>query len=102
MADLNPQLEEGDRIVLIHMDDPYGGVKPGTVGTVVNIERVPWGNLGYQYRMSWDNKSTLSLDPEVDSWVLKKDWDEKKKTKKVEESYEIYESIYNSISNKPI
>ena len=102
MADLNPQLEEGDRIVLLHMDDPFTPVKPGTVGTVVNIERVPWGNLGYQYRMSWDNKSNLSLDPEVDSWVLKKDWDEKKRTKKVEESYEMYETIYNSISNKPI
>ena len=78
MADLNPQLEEGDRVVLLYMDDHHSPVKAGTVGTVVSVERIPWGDLGYQYRMIWDNKSTLSLDPELDSWVFKKDWDEKR------------------------
>lgn len=102
MADLNPQLEEGDRVVLLYMDDHHSPVKPGTVGTVVSVERIPWGDLGHQYRMIWDNKSTLSLDPELDSWVLKKDWDEKIKTKKVDESFEIYEEVFRQLNNKSI
>ena len=81
MADLNPVLEVGDRIVLIHMDDPYDAVKPGTAGTVVEIEKIPWGKTGYQYRMAWDNGRNLAMDPELDSWVLKSDWESKKKSK---------------------
>ena len=52
--------------------------------------------------MIWDNKSTLSLDPELDSWVFKKDWDEKIKTKKVDESFEIYEEVFRQLNNKSI
>jgi hypothetical protein len=84
------------------MDDHHSPVKAGTVGTVVSVERIPWGDLGYQYRMIWDNKSTLSLDPELDSWVFKKDWDEKIKTKKVDESFEIYEEVFRQLNNKSI
>ena len=41
MADLNPQLEEGDRVVLLYMDDHHSPVKAGTVGTVVSVEKSP-------------------------------------------------------------
>jgi len=93
MADLNPVLEVGDRIVLIHMEDPYS-VRPGTVGTVLGIEKTPFG-LGYQYRMLWDNGSNLSMAPELDSWVLKSDWESKKKSK-LEEDYKTYEKLYEN------
>ena len=38
MSKLNPKLESGDRIVLLHMSDPYSAVKPGTAGTVIGIQ----------------------------------------------------------------
>jgi len=69
MSQLNPKLEPGDRIVLLHMDDPYSAVRMGTKGTVVKIVRVPF-DMGYQYNINWDNGSTLDLLPVTDSWVL--------------------------------
>ena len=52
MSQLNPKLEPGDRIVLLHMDDPYSAVRMGTKGTVVKIVRVPF-DMGYQYNIKW-------------------------------------------------
>ena len=72
MSQLNPKLEPGDRIVLLHMDDPYSAVRMGTKGTVVKIVRVPF-DMGYQYNIKWDNGSTLDLLPDTDSWVLATD-----------------------------
>ncbi len=72
MSELNPKLEPGDRIVLLHMDDPYSAVHMGTKGTVVKIVKVPF-DMGYQYSVKWDNGSTLDLLPESDSWVLSTD-----------------------------
>lgn len=78
MSELNPKLEPGDRIVLLHMDDPYSAVRMGTKGTVVKIVNLPFG-MGTQYNVKWDNGSTLDLIPDVDSWILSKDVDNKKK-----------------------
>lgn len=78
MSELNPKLEPGDRIVLLHMDDPYSAVRMGTKGTVVKIVNLPFG-MGYQYSVKWDNGSTLDLLPETDSWVLATDVKSKKK-----------------------
>ena len=69
MSQLNPKLEPGDRIVLLHMDDPYSAVRMGTKGTVVKIVKVPF-DMGYQYNVKWDDGSILDLLPETDSWVL--------------------------------
>lgn len=69
MSELNPKLDVGDRIVLLHMDDPYGAIHMGTKGTVLKIVKVPF-DMGYQYSVKWDSGSTLDLLPEVDSWVL--------------------------------
>lgn len=76
---LNPKLDVGDRIVLVHMDGEDVG--PGTKGEVIKIERIPsfGGSVDYQYRVNWfDDEgkviSTLSLLPDVDGWML----DEKK------------------------
>jgi hypothetical protein len=49
--------------------------------------------------MQWDNGSTLALEPDVDNWVLKSDFDEKKKPtlgESVEHEWKIYESLYLS------
>jgi hypothetical protein len=72
MSQLNPKLEPGDRIVLLHMDDPYSAVRMGTKGTVVKIVNLPF-DMGYQYNIKWDNGSTLDLLPDTDSWVLATD-----------------------------
>ena len=77
MSQLNPKLEPGDRIVLLHMDDPYSAVRMGTKGTVVKIVRVPF-DMGYQYNVKWDDGSVLDLLPDTDSWVLASDVKPKK------------------------
>ena len=77
MSQLNPKLEPGDRIVLLHMDDPYSAVRMGTKGTVTKIVRVPF-DMGYQYNVKWDDGSVLDLLPDTDSWVLATDVKPKK------------------------
>jgi hypothetical protein len=72
MSQLNPKLEPGDRIVLLHMDDPYSAIRMGTKGTVLKIVTLPFG-MGYQYNIKWDNGSTLDLLPDTDSWILATD-----------------------------
>ena len=78
MSQLNPKLEPGDRIVLLHMDDPYSAVRMGTKGTVIKVVTLPFG-MGTQYNVKWDSGSTLDLIPDVDSWILAQDADNKKK-----------------------
>jgi len=72
MSQLNPKLEPGDRIVLLHMDDPYSAVRMGTKGTVIKVVTLPFG-MGTQYNVKWDSGSTLDLIPDVDSWILATD-----------------------------
>ena len=77
---LNPKLEVGDRIILVHMDGEDIG--PGTKGEVIRMEKIPsfGSSVDYQYRVNWfDDEgkvfSTLSLLPDVDGWMM----DEEKK-----------------------
>jgi len=72
---LNPKLEVGDRIILVHMDGEDVG--PGTKGEVIKIEKMPsfGSSIDYQYRVNWfdDNGkviSTLSLLPDADGWII--------------------------------
>ena len=71
----NPELKEGDRIVLIYM--PGEDIDTGTKGRVKSIGQAPsfGGGSYYMYNIEWlddDGKviSTLSLLPEADSWIL--------------------------------
>ena len=71
----NPQLQEGDRIVLIYM--PGESLDTGTKGKVLKIEKAPsfGGKDEFQYRVEWYNDdesviSTLSLLPDSDTWIL--------------------------------
>jgi signal peptidase I len=31
---MNPELQKGDRVVVLKMSDPYSAISPGTAGTV--------------------------------------------------------------------
>lgn len=70
MKKINPDLLVGDRVFLIHMEDPYPSVNPGDFGTVKKVVNV----LGVKgYEIDWDNGSKLSLWSDVDIWGIKKD-----------------------------
>ena len=106
MSQLNPKLEPGDRIVLIHMDDPYSAVRIGTKGTVTKIVRVPF-DMGYQYNVKWDDGSTLDLLPDSDSWVLATDVKPKKNLTTEEFSQELktlskHKDIIKNMDYRPV
>ena len=78
----NPQLQEGDRIVLIYM--PGESLDTGTKGKVLKIEKAPsfGGKDEFQYRVEWYNDdesviSSLSLLPESDTWILDPEFKQK-------------------------
>ena len=106
MSQLNPKLEPGDRIVLLHMDDPYSAVRMGTKGTVTKIVRVPF-DMGYQYNVKWDDGSTLDLLPDSDSWVLATDVKPKKNLTTEEFSQELktlskHKDIIKNMDYRPV
>jgi hypothetical protein len=78
---LNPELENGDRVICISMDDMYSPVHMGTPGTVMT-KSVVFGDT--QYYVAWDNGSKLALIAGVDKWVREEDM--KGRRKKTEES----------------
>jgi len=106
MSQLNPKLEPGDRIVLLHMDDPYSAVRMGTKGTVIKVVTLPFG-MGTQYNVKWDSGSTLDLIPDVDSWILAQDADNKKKLTTEQIGNEIeqlmrHKDIIKNVEYKPV
>lgn len=72
---INPELNKGDKIILLSMDDEYG-VSPFTKGVVTSISNTPFG---IQYTVSWENGSKLDLIPDADKWVLESDFSERRK-----------------------
>jgi dsDNA-binding SOS-regulon protein len=74
MKKLNPELEPGDEIVLIDMDDPFSSITPGTKGIVIRKVNV-MGDV--QYSVNWENGSKLELLDGVDKWILASDFDKK-------------------------
>ena len=75
---INPKLNVGDRVVLLHMDGETS-VSPGEQGTVIAHSRV-FGDD--QYTVSWDSGSKLALISSVDLWDTPKN---RKKPNSVEE-----------------
>ena len=61
---LRERYPAGTRIRLIHMDDPFAPVPPGTVGEVAVVD--DGGNI----HMNWQNGRTLSLIEGVDSFTV--------------------------------
>lgn len=66
----NPELQSGDRVICISMDDMYSPIHMGTPGTVIN-RSVVFGEI--QYYVDWDNGSRLALIDGVDKWVKEED-----------------------------
>jgi hypothetical protein len=62
----NVELEVGDRVICINMDDPYSPVSTGIPGTVKR-KSVVFGET--QYNVDWDNGSKLALISGVDKWA---------------------------------
>lgn len=75
---INPKLNVGDRVVLLHMDGETS-VSPGEQGTVIAHSRV-FGDD--QYTVSWDSGSKLALISSADLWDTPKD---RKKPNSIEE-----------------
>jgi hypothetical protein len=66
----NPELQSGDRVICISMDDMYSPIHKGTPGTVIN-RSVVFGEI--QYYVDWDNGSRLALIDGIDKWVKEED-----------------------------
>jgi hypothetical protein len=64
---INPKLETGDRVKLLHMSNE-SSVLPGTWGTVTRAYRIFGSD---QYDVQWDNGGTLSLIEGEDMWDIK-------------------------------
>jgi hypothetical protein len=61
---LNPVLERGDRVRLVHCSDPWTILAPGTLGTVDLIDST--GSM----HVTWDNGSHLALASRMgDRWA---------------------------------
>lgn len=66
--EVNPNLEVGDRVVLISMEDPYSPITIGTKGEVVGVGHDPWSEQPL-YKVRWDNGRTLNLIGDEDVWL---------------------------------
>lgn len=73
---MNPELNKGDRVVLIKMSDPYTPVPPGTGGEVLSSS-VVFGDV--MYYVNWDNGQRLNLISDEDIWMLEEDFKNKRK-----------------------
>ena len=67
---LNRELNVGDHIRLVHMDDPFSPVTVGTKGKITNKFSDPFTKKDeYMYEVDWENGRTLNLMPE-DTWIV--------------------------------
>ena len=84
---INPELNPGDRVVVLHMEDEFSAVPIGTAGTVKSHSKV-FGDD--QYNVNWDNGSSLALISSVDIWDTEESMIAKRTIKKkvVEGEYE--------------
>lgn len=75
---LNPKLKEGDRIIILDMEDntPVPVLTRGTITGIFTDN----GEVA-MYEVDWDNGSRLSIIPTLDKWCFEKDFDDRKKKK---------------------
>ena len=86
---INPELQIGDRIVLLIMQG-QAGMNYGEKGEVIGITKV-FGNK--QYKIKWENGRMLPLLEDADKWMYEEDFDKMKKKKKIKESYTITKKV---------
>jgi hypothetical protein len=83
MSLLNPELNVGDRVVIMDMSGE-SGIKPGMGGDVRRITKV-FGTT--QYEVKWDDGYSLQILSDVDKWMKEEDWERlKNRRKKIDES----------------
>jgi len=63
---LNPKLNKGDRVLLLHMEGEM--VSPGTKGVVISITKDPFEKDEVIYNVNWDDGGSLSLLSTTDAW----------------------------------
>jgi hypothetical protein len=73
---INPELNIGDKVILLHMQDLYRSVTPGTKGVVLAKNRVLGDDI---YTVNWEDGSQLSLVSGVDMWDTVENFESKKK-----------------------
>jgi hypothetical protein len=54
-------MKAGDRVVLVHTDDEYTRLRPGSKGTLVGVKPDPFKAGETVYDIEWDEGSNLSL-----------------------------------------
>jgi len=55
---------EGQRIRLVHTNDPHTNLRPGAKGTIAFVD-----DMGTPF-VDWDNGSKLGLIPREDQWQV--------------------------------
>lgn len=65
--ELNPKLEVGDKVAVIHMAGET--MSPGTKGIVLAVYDDPFENEGKLYSVNWENGKKLSLVSVTDFWA---------------------------------
>ena len=92
---INPELQIGDRIVLLIMQG-QAGMNYGEKGEVSGIKKV-FGNK--QYEIKWENGRMLPLLEDADKWMYEEDFDKMKKKKKIKEGFVITKKEFISSLN---
>jgi|694.fasta_scaffold55488_3 hypothetical protein len=87
---INPKLKEGDRVVVLHMDDDISPIPMGTAGTVLK-HSIVFGDD--QYAINWDNGSRLSLINGVDMWDFEENYKHKRKKKITEMNIDSFKKV---------
>jgi hypothetical protein len=87
---INPKLKEGDRVVVLHMDDDISPIPMGTTGTVLQ-HSVVFGDD--QYVIKWDNGSRLSLIDGIDMWDFEENYKSKRKKKITEMNIDSFKKV---------
>jgi len=91
---MNPEVKEGDKIVLVYMKDEQG-MTPGTKGVVTRVTRDPFEEDDLLISVDWENGRPLSIVSAEDLWML--DSDEKEP---IQEQEEDIETEYGSVIAK--
>ena len=75
---INPKLKVGDRVQILHMEDEWGDVPPGSTGTVTRVSDMFDEVI---YGVEWDNGKSLNILSSTDVWDTEENRSQFKKKK---------------------
>jgi len=93
---LNPEVKEGDQIVLVSMAGE-SGMPPGLRGVVEKITKDPFEEDGLIITVDWENGRSLSLVSTEDLWMSYSDYKKKSMSLKEQEDNELEKQYGKSI-----